>query len=83
MKAKVSKSTVLSYFGFEPDDKGRVKQEDIAICWHCKKGVSAKGSNTSNLLTHLQIWHPALHTEVKKAVPAASQAKVPSLQHSD
>ena len=32
LKTKGSKSTVSLYFGFEPDDEGKVRQEDIAVC---------------------------------------------------
>ena len=35
------------------------------ICRLCKKSVSVKGGNTSNLLSHLKVHHP--HLEVKKA----------------
>ena len=37
------------------------------ICRLCKKLVSAKGGNTSNLLSHLKVHHPQRHLEVKKA----------------
>ena len=35
-KAKGSKSTVWSYFGFEADNESKANQEDIAICQCCK-----------------------------------------------
>ena len=57
------------YFGFKADEEGRPKVQDAVICRLCKKSVSAKGGNTSNLLSHLKVhlpqWH--LHVEVKKA----------------
>ena len=55
------------YFGFEADEEGRPKVRDAVICWLCKKSVSAKGSNTSNLLSHLKVHHPQQYLEVKKA----------------
>ena len=32
-----------------------------------QKSISAKGGNTSNLLSHLKVHHPQRHLEVKKA----------------
>ena len=39
----------------------------ICWLWKKKKSVSAKGGNTSNLLSHLKVHHPQRHLEVKKA----------------
>ena len=55
------------YFGFEADQKGRPKVQDAVICRLCKKSVSAKGGNTSNLLSHLKVHLPQRYLEVKKA----------------
>ena len=57
------------YFGLEADEEGRPKVQDAVICRLCKKSVSAKGGNTSNLLSHLKVHLPQrhLHVEVKKA----------------
>ena len=58
---------VWIYFGFEADEEGRPKVQDAVIGRLCKKSVSAKGGNTSNLLSHLKVHLPQRHLEVKKA----------------
>ena len=49
-KSRGTKSVVWIYFGFEADVEGRSKVQDAVICRLCKKSVSAKIGNTSNLL---------------------------------
>ena len=66
-KSRGTKSAVWIYFGFEADEEGRPKVQDAVICRLCEKSVSAKGGNTSNLLSHLKVHHPQRHLEVKKA----------------
>ena len=66
-KSRGAKSSVWIYFGFEADEEGRPKVQDAVICRLCKKSVSAKGGNTSNLLSHLKVHLPQQHLEVKKA----------------
>ena len=66
-KSRGAKSSVWIYFGFEADEEGRPKVQDAVICRLCKKTVSAKGGNTSNLLSHLKVHLPQQHLEVKKA----------------
>ena len=58
-KTKATKSAVWEHFRFEQGDDGWPKQEAVATCRLCKKTVSAKGGNTSNLLTHLKKPSPA------------------------
>ena len=67
MKLRGTKSAVWIYFGFEADEEGRPKVQDAVIGRLCKKSVSAKGGNTSNLLSHLKVHLPQRHLEVKKA----------------
>ena len=66
-KSRGRKSAVWIYFGFEADEEGRPKVQDAVICRLCKKSVSAKSGNTSNLLSHLKVHLPQRHLEVKKA----------------
>ena len=66
-KSRCMKWAVWIYFGFEADEEGRPKVQDAVICRLCKKSVSAKGGNTSNLLSHLKVHLPQRHLEVKKA----------------
>ena len=79
-KTKATKSAVWEHFGFERGDDGRPKQEEVGTCWLCKKNVSAKGGNTSNLLTHLKNHHPLKHAEVLKATAATQTDKTNSKQ---
>ena len=67
LKSRGTKSAVWIYFGFEADEEGKPKVQDAVICRLCKKSVSAKGGNTSNLLSHLKVHLPQRHLEVKKA----------------
>ena len=53
-----STSPVWTYFGFEADEDGKAKSDEVAI-W--------KGSNTSNLFSHLRVHHPLKFAEVQQA----------------
>ena len=63
-KSSGVKSAVWGYFGFKPDAEVKAKVQDSVICRLCKKTLSAKGSNTSNLFAHLKVHHPLKHVEV-------------------
>lgn len=67
-----TKSAVWEYFGFIPDKEGKPKDEDKPVCKLCKKTVLSKGSNTSNLFTHLRTTHPKIHTQLKTAKPLST-----------
>ena len=74
VKKANSKSIVWNYFGLKANEHGIAlpEEEEGPICRTCKKAVSAKGGNTSNLLTHLRDHHPDLYAE---AIPHCSQTK--------
>ncbi len=66
-----AKSVVWNYFGLQVDEDGKIlPEEDKPTCRACKKAVSAKGGNTTNLLTHLRDHHPELYAE---AAPSSSR----------
>ena len=65
---KKTTSPVWTYFGLEKDEEGRIKTDDIIVCRKCYSRVHAKGSNTSNLLSHLKMHHPTLHGLVCSAM---------------
>ena len=74
VKKQNTTSAVWTYFGFEPDQEGRPKDDSKPVCKLClDKGttrvVATKGANTSNLLSHLKTTHPSVYVQVK---PAAS-----------
>jgi len=62
-----STSPVWTYFGFEADEDGKAKSDEVAICRSCQRRVKAKGSNTSNLFSHLRVHHPLKFAEVQQA----------------
>ena len=61
-----TKSPVWQYFGLAVDEHGKVKSEDQAVCRLCQRTVMAKGSNTSNLQSHLKNYHLLKFAEVKQ-----------------
>ena len=57
---KNTTSVVWKYFGFVPDEDGSMKDKGTPKC-----NVTARWSNTSNLMNHLQVHHPKMYAEVK------------------
>lgn len=57
---------IWKYFGFKPDDKGQPKDIETAICRMCKREISVKSANTTNLRTHLKTHHPTEYAEITK-----------------
>lgn len=72
--AKKNTSCVWTYFGFV---LVHLVNHSTAILLHVDY-VSAKWSNTSNLLNHLKMHHPMEYTEVKRAqsATASSSSKI-------
>ena len=69
----VSKKKVVSpvwdHFGLQADSEGKVIEEEaeVAVCRKCHNHVLARGGNTSNLISHLRVHHPMLHSQVLQA----------------
>ena len=63
--SKGTKSEVWAYFGYYKNAQGQLVEDGSPICRSCEKKVVARGSNTSNLLTHLRDHHPQLFSECK------------------
>ena len=61
---KKSVSLAWNFFGFKPTTPGALIDEGSPICRLCKKTVSAKGGNTSNLFSHLKNRHPRQYAEI-------------------
>ena len=59
-------SPVWKYFALEIDEKGKVKNDEEVVCRLCSKEVIAKGSNTSNLISHLHVHHPSQYIDYQK-----------------
>ena len=58
-----SRSVNWNYFGLKLDGDGKPINEDRPVCRKCKMSVSAKCSNTSNILHHLRDHHSLLYKE--------------------
>ena len=67
---KNTKSLVWKYFGFTPGEDGRPTNYCNQKCKLCFKEVSAKFSNTSNLLKHLRLHHRNEYSEITRAQTA-------------
>ena len=61
---KNTKSKVWKYFGFTPNEDGSPSDSDTPKCRLCLKDVSARWSNTSNLLYHLKLHHISEYREI-------------------
>ena len=66
------------------NEEGKPKDPDLPVCHLCNKSVAAKGSNTSNLLSHLHFRHPLKYTEVEnerktKSKPLTSNVTQPTI----
>ena len=63
-----TKSVVWEYSGTEKLENGGIADDSKAICRSCRRSITAKHGNTSNLLTHLKIHHAHLFIEVSAAM---------------
>nr|XP_015922601.2 E3 SUMO-protein ligase ZBED1-like [Parasteatoda tepidariorum] len=82
---KKCKSLVWKYFGQPADIKGQLVAQNIAVCKTCKYPVSAKGGSTTNLMTHLKIYHPLTFSDVtssNKQLQNASPSFVDNISQS-
>ncbi|KAF7216507.1 E3 SUMO-protein ligase ZBED1 isoform X3 [Nothobranchius furzeri] len=64
-----AKSAVWMYFGLKADENGQPVKNNKAICRLCRKIVSTKGGNTTNLRSHLIHYH---RTEFSDATSAGT-----------
>ena len=71
----VTKSVVWQTFGLRKKSNGDVVDDGTAICQSCRRNVSAKNGNTSNLLTHLRIHHCKLYGEVTALMKNGKSAR--------
>ena len=66
-------SVVWQYFGLTKETDGVAIDDGTAVCRSCRKTVSAKHGNTSNLLAHLCIHCSNLHTEITATMKGGKQ----------
>ena len=64
--APTTSTSVTVLYGNIRDGNGRVKNDEEAVCCLCSKEVLAKGSNTSNLISHLHVHHPLQYIDFQK-----------------
>lgn len=72
-----TKSVVWQYFGLKKGANREAIDDGTAVCRSCRKNVTAKHGNTSNLLAHLRIHHGRLHAEVTGAMKRGKQPAEP------
>ena len=65
VKKPNSISVVWTHFGFEPDRDGKPVNEELAVCRLCYRKVCTRGSNTSNLFSHLRTAHAKEYSPIK------------------
>ena len=58
-------SPVWAYVSVKVDEEGKATDDRVVICHVCNMAVKARGSNTSNLVSH-KVHHPLKHMEVVK-----------------
>ena len=85
-------SVVWDYFGLNINPEGSMISEEATfpVCRSYGKSVSAKGGNTTNVLSHLREHHPNLYSEAypkiaRKGTAGSTAAAVvaqPTLQQS-
>ena len=78
--SKRMSSVIWNYFGIETKD-GRSTENESATCRSCRHHVSAKSSNTSNLLAHLKTSHTSLYAECHAAMAAKLQPRARECSH--
>lgn len=52
------KSAVWEHFGYLKDPGGTITVDGYPVCRMCRKKVSARSGNTSNMMHHLRDHHP-------------------------
>ena len=67
-----SKSAVWQYFGLKADETGKPISDGTATCKVCKRTVTAKNGNTSNLRSHLKNNHKVLFTQMEQTQQSQS-----------
>lgn len=79
---KKTKSPIWTHFGLPADSSGQLVNENIAICKICTTAVSAKGGTTSNLISHLKLYHPSHYKDMfsvsKQTQPVFVPVPVPA-----
>ena len=73
-KPGATKSPLWVYFGFVVGADGKPANEKT-VCRECSRTVATKGSNTSNLLSHLRNSHATIYSQIKGNIGGEAAAK--------
>ena len=68
-------SPMWTYFSLEPDEKGKRKNKDEAVCKICHSKVPTKDGNTTSLFNHLKPQHPSKYSSVTQVATAKKVAQ--------
>ena len=74
-KPGATKSPVWACFGFVAGADGKPANEEKTVCRECGRTVATKGSNTSNLLSHLRNSHATIYSRIKGNIGGEAAAK--------
>ena len=74
-KPDAMKPPVWAYFGFVAGADGKTANKEKPVCKECGQTVATKGSNTSNLLSHLRNSHPTIYSRIKGGETFATKQK--------
>ena len=74
-KPGATRSPVCSYFAFLAGADGKPANEEKPVCRECGRTVATKGSNTSNMLSHLRNSHPTIYSRIKGNVGGTAGTK--------
>ena len=74
-KPGATKSPAWAYFGFVAGADGKPAKEEKPVCRECGPTVATKGSNTLNLLSHLQNRHATIYSRIKGNIGGAAAVK--------
>lgn len=79
VKKPNASAAVWEHFGFLPNDKGEPANPTEAIYSICHKKVCARDGNTSNLHSHLRVYHPATYQTVRSTLKNVNQPNQPKI----
>ncbi|XP_077055327.1 zinc finger BED domain-containing protein 4 isoform X1 [Siphateles boraxobius] len=77
------KSAVWEYFGYLKDPGGTIIVDGYPVCRMCRKKVSARAGNTSNMMHHLRDHHPKEFAKMNRKHSVPCRKRIRDAQSSD
>ncbi|KAI2663399.1 Zinc finger BED domain-containing protein 4 [Labeo rohita] len=77
------KSAVWEYFGYLKDPGGTIIVDGYPVCRLCRKKVSARASNTSNMAHHLRDHHPKEFAKMNRKHSVVCRRRIRDVPSSD